>query len=163
MNEMERIEQLVSQYLKLEQSAKAIVEEIENDDETQAHIKHNKELIEKHKSEIEELTAVSNEKAKQIGEQQRVLLDELKKMYANEKTIETNHGTVQYRITKKTIIHDAGKVAGILLKNDKPEAIKSFDMKIIRSFIEVGLLVDIAGFEENVNVKVVPTKEFEGE
>jgi len=153
---MERIEQLVSQYLKLEQSAKEIVEERENDDNLQAKISIKKEYMERYKAELEELTSDSDEKIKQIDEQQKVLLDAVKELYDDERTIQTNEGIVQYRITKKTVIHDAGKVAGVLLKNDKPEGIKSFDMKVVRSFIDVGLLDDIAGFEENVNVKIVP-------
>lgn len=155
----EIIEQLVSQYLKLEQSANELTEGMKNDNELQEDIAHIANVIDALQEERRLLTVKADAQAKEIGEEQKAILDELKTKYDGAKELSTNAGIVQYRITKKTIILDVGEVAGVLLKNNKPEAIKTFDMKIVRSFIEVGLLDDLAGFEENVNVKVLPLVE----
>jgi len=146
-------ETIVKQYVALETSAEELEEEINNSEKNKLVEEKQRKILEL-QNEIHELTEAWDEKAKQIGEQQKLILEKLKERYDGEKTIETNHGTIKYWITKKTIINDPKDVAEILLKNDKGDAIKRFDMKVIRSFIEVGLMNGAATFEENVNVKI---------
>lgn len=147
---------LIDKYLKLEQSAKEMTEEIENDKGLQEQFEIIADKMDALREERRLLTEISDSQAKEIGEQQKDILEELKGQFDGEnKLLEFDTGTVGYRITKTTVIHDPIAVAEGLRANGKlAEGIKSFDLKIIRSFLEAGLLEGAAGFEEKVNVKV---------
>lgn len=160
MTEMteDRANTLVSQYLKLETVAQELTEEQANDQDTIDLINAKARKIEELEYDIQELTQEAIMKAKELKNQQKAILDELAKMYSEDtpKEVKVDNGTIQYRITKTTVIHDKTGVVDCLVKNNKvKEGIKTFDMKLIRSFIETGLLDEVAGFEEKINVKII--------
>ena len=151
-------EELISLFLKLEQKADELKDEIENDDSLQLLLGEKNASIQRLQEEIATLTEVDDAKANLMSENKREILEELKTRFDGiNKSLEFDTGAVNYRITKTTIINDPVAVAEGLQANGKlAEGIKTFDLKVIRSFLEAGLLEGAASFEEKVNVKVTP-------